>query len=402
MSTVAREGPLSGIRVLDASTILAGPLAAQVLGDYGADVIKIEHPSMGDGIRGHGPSKDGVPLWWAELSRNKRTVGLNLSKPDGAEIFKKMVATADVVIENFRPGTLERWGIGWDVLSEIQPGLILARITGWGQEGPYSDRPGFGTLAEAMSGFAHLTGQPDGPPTLPAFGLADSICGLSAFGLISMALYARDANGGIGQQIDLSIIEPMMLAVGPSPTMYDQLGIEPSRTGNRSVNNAPRNLYRCADGAWVAVSTSATSVAERVLRIVGHPEVLDEPWFASGQGRVGHADLLDGWVADWIQERTADEVIDLFTAANAAVARVYTPRDVVEDPHLAATEMITTVKDEILGDVKMHGVLGRLSRTPGSVRHTGRPLGADTDDCLRSLGYDDEALQDLRSRGVVA
>lgn len=396
------RGPLSGIKVLDVSTILAGPLAAQILGDYGADVIKIEHPSKGDGMRGHGPSKDGVPLWWSELSRNKRTVGLNLSDPDGAEVFKKLVATTDVVIENFRPGTLERWGIGWDTLSDIQPGLILARITGWGQEGPYSDRPGFGTLAEAMSGFAHLTGQPDGPPTLPAFGLADSICGVSAVGLITMALYHRDATGGTGQQVDLSIIEPMMLAVGPGPTVYDQLAVESSRTGNRSVNNAPRNLYRCSDGAWVAVSTSATSVAERVLRIVGHPEVIDEPWFATGQGRVEHVDLLDGWVADWIQQRDADDVIRVFTEANAAIARVYTARDILEDPHLKATGMITTVKDEVLGDVMMHGVLGRLSDTPGQIQFTGRPLGHDTEDCLASLGYDVEAVEELRSRGVIA
>jgi len=402
LTVVSTHGPLSGIKVLDASSILAGPLAAQILGDYGADVIKIEHPSEGDAMRGHGPAKDGVPLWWSELARNKRTLGLKLSDPDGAEVFKKLVATADVVIENFRPGTLERWGIGWDTLSEIQPGLILARITGWGQEGPYSDWPGFGTLAEAVSGFAHLTGQPDGPPTLPPFGLADSICGVSAVGLITMALYHRDTNGGTGQQVDLSILEPMMLAVGPGLTVYDQLGIESTRTGNLSVNNAPRNLYRCADGAWVAVSTSATSIAERVLRVVGHPEVIDEPWFATGQGRVEHVDLLDGWVADWIQQRDADDVISAFTDASAAIARVYTPRDILDDPHLKATGMITTVKDDVLGDVVMHGVLGRLSETPGQIQFTGRPLGHDTQDCLGSLGYDADAVEDLRSRGVIA
>lgn len=237
---VAERGPLAGIRVLDVSTILAGPLAAQIMGDYGADVLKIEHPARGDGMRGHGPSKDGVSLWWAELARNKKTIGLDLSTASGAEIFKQLVASSDVVIENFRPGTLERWGIGWDTLREIQPGLVLARITGWGQSGPYADQAGFGTLAEAMSGFAHLTGQPEGPPTLPAFGLADSICGVSAVGLIAMALYHRDATGGEGQQVDLSIIEPMMMAVGPGPTVYDQLGVDANRTGNRSVNNAPR------------------------------------------------------------------------------------------------------------------------------------------------------------------
>jgi crotonobetainyl-CoA:carnitine CoA-transferase CaiB-like acyl-CoA transferase len=217
-----------------------------------------------------------------------------------------------------------------------------------------------------------------------------------------MALYHRDTNGGTGQQVDLSILEPMMLAVGPGLTVYDQLGIESTRTGNLSVNNAPRNLYRCADGAWVAVSTSATSIAERVLRVVGHPEVIDEPWFATGQGRVEHVDLLDGWVADWIQQRDADDVISAFTDASAAIARVYTPRDILDDPHLKATGMITTVKDDVLGDVVMHGVLGRLSETPGQIQFTGRPLGHDTQDCLGSLGYDADAVEDLRSRGVIA
>ena len=219
-------GPLHGITVLDVSTILAGPLACQILGDYGAEVIKIEHPTRGDGMRGHGPSKDGVPLWWAEVGRNKQTMGLYLGDPRGAEVFKELVADVDVVVENFRPGTLERWGIGWDTLHSINPGLVLVRVTGWGQSGPYASRPGFGTLAEAMSGFAHLTGAADGPPTLPAFGLADSICGMTAAGLTAMALYHRDARGGQGQQVDLSILEPIMTAVGPGPTVFDQLGVE--------------------------------------------------------------------------------------------------------------------------------------------------------------------------------
>ena len=238
-SSANQAGPLRGTRVLDISTILAGPLVCQILGDYGADVIKVEHPTRGDGMRGHGPSKDGVPLWWAELSRNKRTLGLYLGDPDGAAIFKQLARRADVVVENFRPGTLERWGLGWDTLHELNPGLILVRITAYGQTGPYADRPGFGTLAEAMSGFAYSTGQPDGPPTLPAFGLADSICGMAAASAAVMALYDRDAHGGLGQQVDLSILEPIMTAVGPGPTVYDQLGIIQERQGNRSTNHPP-------------------------------------------------------------------------------------------------------------------------------------------------------------------
>ncbi|HSF84726.1 MAG TPA: CoA transferase [Acidimicrobiia bacterium] len=403
MSEAVSPGPLAGITVLDVSTILAGPLACQILGDYGADVIKIEHPQRGDGMRGHGPSLGGVPIWWSEVSRNKTHIGLYLGDPEGAGVFLEMAARADVVVENFRPGTLERWGVGWEQLHAKNPGLILARVTGWGQVGPYANRPGFGTLAEAMSGFAYLTGDPDGPPTLPAFGLADSICGMTAAGLIAIALYHRDAGGGEGQVVDLSILEGMMTAAGPGPTIYDQTGVVRQRTGNRSVNNAPRNLYRTADDHWVAVSTSANSVAERVLRLVGHPEVIDEAWFATGHGRAQHADLLDGWVADWIGARDAAHVLAAFEDAGAAVAPVYASDELLDDPHIQATEMITTVEDPQLGSVRMHNVLGRLSATPGSIRWTGRPLGADTDRYLTDeLGMSAERIAGLRGRGVVA
>ncbi|MGC4897431.1 CaiB/BaiF CoA transferase family protein [Micromonospora sp. DT31] len=398
-----RLGPLHGIRVLDVSTILAGPLCCQLLGDYGADVIKIEHPVAGDSMRGHGEAKDGVPLWWKEISRNKRTVGLSLSDPDGAALFLRLAATADVVVENFRPGTLERWGVGPEQLHEVNPGLVIVRISGFGQTGPYAARPGFGTLAEAMSGFAHLTGEADGPPTLPAFGLADSICGIAASSATVMALYARRDGDGRGQVVDLSLLEPIMAAVGPGPTVYDQLGIVGQRHGNRSSNNAPRNTYRTSDGRWVAVSTSAQAIAERVLRLVGHPEVVDEPWFRSGRERAAHADLLDEYVGGWIGERTRAEVIREFGAAGAAVAPVYDARDLVEDEHVRATDMITTVTDADLGPVRMHNVMWRMSDTPGRIRFTGRSLGADTDELLvDELGCTPEFLATLRARKVVA
>lgn len=395
-------GPLAGIRVIDASTILAGPLCAQILGDFGADVIKIEHPEAGDSMRGHGKSKNGHPLWWKEISRNKRTIGLKLSDPDGAEVFLRLVETADVVVENFRPGTLERWGIGPEKLHEVNPRLVIVRVTGFGQKGPYAQRAGFGTLAEAMSGFAHLTGQADGPPTLPAFGLADSICGIAASSATVMALYHRDRVSGKGQVIDISLLEPILTAVGPGPLEYDQLGHIGHRHGNRSVNNAPRNTYRTKDGRWVAISTSANQIAERVMRLVGHPEVIDEPWFATGAQRAEHADELDAYVGSWIAERTRDEVIKAFTEAGAAVAPIYDARDIVNDEHIRATEMLTTVDDPDLGPMLMHNVMWRMSQTPGSIRFTGRALGADTDAVLvDELGYDPQTVADLRSRGVV-
>ncbi len=391
---------LEGLRVLDVSTILAGPLCCQILGDYGAEVIKIEHPRNGDNMRGHGPSKDGVPLWWKEISRNKRTLALDLKSPSGGAAFRRLAETADVVVENFRPGTLEKWGLGPEVLQEANPGLVIARVTGWGQSGPYSSRAGFGTLAEAMSGFAALTGEADGPPTLPAFGLADSICGVAASSAILMALRHRDATGE-GQVCDLSILEPIMTAVGPSPTVYQQLGEITQRHGNRSTSNAPRNTYRTADDSWVAVSTSAQSIAERVMRLVGHPEVIDEPWFASGHGRVQHVDELDEYVGSWIASRTRDEVIEAFTEAGAAIAGVYDARDVIEDVHIRETEMLTEVDDDDLGPLLQHNVMWRMSRTPGRIRFTGRSIGEDTVSVLAELGYAQDEIDRMREEGAV-
>ncbi|WBB75890.1 CoA transferase [Micromonospora sp. WMMD1128] len=395
------DGPLVGLRVLDVSTILAGPLVAQVLGDFGAEVIKIEHPGRGDGMRGHGLAKDDQPLWWKMIARNKRTVGLYLGDPAGAEIFRKLAATADVVIENFRPGTLERWGLGYDVLSADNPGLVLLRVTGFGQSGPYAARPAFGTLVESMSGFAHLTGEPDGPPTLPAFGLADSIAGMAGAAAVSMALFQRSKDGR-GQEIDLDLLSPIMTAVGPGVIYADQLGIDQQRTGNRSANNAPRNTYRTADGHWVAVSTSAGSIARRVLTLVGHPEVIDEPWFATGRQRAQHADLLDGYVGEWIGARTRDEVLREFAEAGAAVGPVYKPSELLDDPQVRALELVTTVDDPDLGPIRMQNALWRMSRTPGRIRFTGRALGADTDAVLGDeLGLSPAELAALRERGVL-
>ncbi len=398
-----QDGPLQGLRVLDVSTILAGPLCAQILGDFGAEVLKIEHATKVDGMRGHGRSKDGHPLWWKEVSRNKRTIGLTLSEPEGAGILLRLAETADVLIENFRPGMLERWGLGPERLHEANPGLVIVRVTGFGQRGPYAARAGFGTLAEAMSGFAHLTGDPEGPPTLPAFGLADSVCGIAASSAVMMALFHRErSEDGRGQIIDMSLLEPLMTAVGPSPTVYQQFGEVETRHGNRSTNNAPRNTYQTSDGHWVAISTSAQTIAERVMRLVGRPEVIEEPWFATGRGRVEHVELLDEIVGGWIGARTRAEVVTAFTEAGAAVAPVYTARDLVEDPHVRETEMLTEVPDPDLGPLLMHNVMWRMSRTPGRIRFTGRGHGADTDAVLvEELGYDAAEVAALRERKIV-
>lgn len=392
--------PLDGVRVLDVSTLFAGPLAATFLGDFGASVTKVEHPTRPDAARGHGPAKDGVNLWWKTLGRNKRTVTINLGTPDGAELLLALAAEADVLIENFRPGTLERWGLAPERLHEANPRLVIARVTAFGQTGPYSSRPGFGSLAEAMSGFAALTGEPDGPPTLPPFGLADGIAALSCAYAVAVALRAAERDGR-GQVIDLAIIEPILMLLGGQITAYDQLGVVQPRTGNRSVNNAPRNVYRTADGEWVAVSTSSQSIAERVMRLVGREDVVTEPWFATGHSRAEHADELDAAVGDWIAARPTVEVIAAFEEAQAAIAPVYDVRGILADPQYRALGTVQTVPDEELGPVKMQNVLFRLSGTPGAIRWAGRRHGQDTDDVLAEIGVTPEQLAALRERGIV-
>jgi formyl-CoA transferase len=285
-------------------------------------------------------------------------------------------------------------------LSAINPGLILARVTGFGQFGPYARRPGFGTLAEAMSGFAHVTGQPDGPPTLPPFGLADGIAALATAFAVMTALRAREATGR-GQVIDLAIIEPILTVLGAQPTVFDQLGIIQQRTGNRSSNNAPRNTYRTADGKWLAVSTSAHSVAERVLRLVGHPELIEEPWFASGIGRAEHADILDQAVGDWIAGRSAAEVAAAFEAAEAAVAPIYDVADLMADPQYQALGSLISVPDQDFGSIKMQNVLFRLSDTPGSIETTGPHLGEHNGEVFGRLGLGADRLADLAKDGVL-
>ncbi len=390
---------LEGVKVIDAANLFAGPLAATILGDFGAEVLKLEHP-RGDPSRTHGYAKDGVGLWWKMLGRNKKCVTLNLSKPEGQEIFKRLAGEADVVIESFRPGTFERWNLGYDELQRENPGLVFARVTGFGQTGPYKNRPGFGTLAESMSGFAHVTGQPDGPPTLPPFGLADGIAALATACAVLTALRARDSTSR-GQVVDLAIFEPIFTVLGPQPIVYDQLGIVQERSGNRSVNNAPRNTYETKDGQWVAVSTSAQSIAERVMRLVGRPEYIEEPWFQKGSERAKHADELDEAVGSWISQRTRDEVIEAFDEAGAAVAPIYSIEDIVEDPQYQALETITSIEDPELGPIKMQNVLFRLSETPGEIQWPGPRLGEHNEEIYGNLGIGAKRLEELAEAGVV-
>jgi crotonobetainyl-CoA:carnitine CoA-transferase CaiB-like acyl-CoA transferase len=394
-------GPLSGIRVLDISTVYAAPITAMLLGDYGADVLKIEHP-RGDPARTHGHSKGGHGLWWKVIARNKRAVTLNLSHPAGRELLEQLAADADVLIENFRPGVLEKWGLGPDVLHQVNPALVILRVTGFGQFGPYATRRAFGTLAEAMTGFAHQTGHPDGPPTLPPFGLADGVAGLAGAIAVLLALYDRERDSGRGQVIDVSLIEPLLTILGPGPSVYDQLKITPGRHGNRSTNNAPRNAYRTRDGCWVAISASATTVAERVMRLVGRPDIAEQPWFDSAGERVRHGDQLDSVVAAWIRARDFDDVMAAFELAGAAIAPIYDVAQLMGDPQIKALDAITTIQDEDLGPLRMQNIMFRLSESPGSIRFAGRRLGQDNEQVYRErLGLDSSSIAELRAEGAI-
>lgn len=396
--------PLEGLNVVDIAVLFAGPTISQNLGDFGADVIKVEHPKLGDSLRSLGATKDGVPLWWKVTNRNKKCVTLDLSKPEGQTLLKELIADADVLTENFRPGTLEKWGLGWDVLHGVNPRLVMVRVSGFGQTGPYKDRPGFGTLAEAMSGFAHITGQPDGPPTLPGYGLADSMAGQFGTWAVMFALYERDHKSGRGQMLDLSVMEPIFTTTGDQALAYDQLGVVQQRTGNRVPSiGAPRNVYRARDGVWLALSANAPALAKRVFAAIGRPELNDDPRFADNRARIANIDEVDAIVGGWIAERRAAEVLATFDEYECACVPVYDIAGIFADPHVRARETITTVEDPELGPVRMQNVVPKFSRTPGRVRWPGpTDMGQHNREiyCGR-LGLSDARLAELQAQGVI-
>lgn len=395
--------PLSGVRVIDGGQVVAGPFIGQLLADFGAEVIKVEQPGRGDPYRFYGPRKKGVPLGWKVLARNKKSVTLDLSTPRGQELFRALARESDVVIQSFRPPTLERYDLTYEQLAAVNPRLVVVLVSGFGQTGPYRDRPGFGTLVEAMSGYAELTGQADGPPTLPQFALADGVAALyGAFGVMN-ALYWRDAAGGErGQCIDLSLLEPLFSILGPVATLYDQLGVVLRRTGSRIYANAPRNVYETRDGRWIAVAASTEQIARRCFAAIGRPELSDDPRYASARARVEHVDQVDEIVGGWIAERTLAEAMEVFAGHGVSAAPVMGVADLLADPHVRARDMIQTVVDPELGAVRMQGVLPPLSLTPGSVRSTGPRLGEHNDEVYGGLlGLSDSERADLRAERVI-
>ena len=368
---------LDGIRVIDMATVIAAPGAARYLADYGADVVKVEAPG-GDGTRRMGwtdPS-DGDSYMWKLVARGKRTVVLDLKTEAGLAHMRHLVAGADVLVENFRPGTLERLGLAPDDLLRTNPGLVILRVTGFGQTGPYAQRPGFATMAEAMSGFAAINGEPDGAPLPPPIALTDEVTAIVGAFAVLAALRHRDRTGE-GQVVDINLLDTMLSLMGPLHSASAHLGYEQPRLGSGIPYSVPRGTYQCADGKWVAVSASAESVAARLMVLLG---VGDDPRFASFDGRVEHRGELDAIVRAWIADRASSEVIDAFEAAEAAIAPVYSIAEVARDPHVVERESLIDVDGVI-----MPGLIARFSRTPGEVRFAGRPLGADTDAVIAEL-----------------
>ena len=367
-------GPLHDLRVIDCSTVVAGPGCARYLADFGADVIKVERPDGGDTTRGMGwrDPDDDVALWWKLLGRGKRTVVLDLKDADDVDSMRALCTTADVLIENFRPGTLERLGLGPERLHVDNPDLVITRITGFGQDGPYANRPGFATLAEAMSGFAAINGEPDGAPLLPPIALTDEVSGLVAAFATMVAVHS-----GQGQVIDVSLLESLFQLMGPACSLFGLTGQMQERLGSGIPYTVPRNTYRATDGTWIAVSTSADSVAARVMDLIG---VGDDERFTTFEGRVEHREELDRRMADWIGARPADEVLEAFQAAHAAAAPVMSMADIAVDPHYRSREAIAEVDG-----IPMQGLVAHLSATPGRIRWPGRPLGADTEEVLAEL-----------------
>lgn len=397
--------PLSGITVIDCGQVVAGPTVAMILGDFGAEVIKVENPEGGDQGRYFGRSKDGVPLNWKQLSRNKKTITLSLSKPAGQELFCRLIEAtqADVLVESFRAGTFERWNLGYERLRQLSPGLTMIRVSGFGQTGPYKDRPGFGTLAEAMSGFAHITGQPDGPPTLPSFPLGDTTAALYATVGALLCLYQRDVkNSGRGQSIDVSLLESLYTMLSGHAVVHDQLGLPGRRTGSRTAGSAPRNVYRTRDDRWVAIAGSTQAITERLFRAMDRADMIDDPRFRANQDRLANVEELDEIVSAWVSKRTQGECIEQLVEAQVAVAPVADFAQLAEDPHLLARHALVAIDDPDLGTLRMPDVLPKLSETPGKIRHAGLKMGEHNHEIFADrLGLSEQELAALKAEGVI-
>ena len=394
-------GPLDGIRVLELGQLVAGPFASRMLAEFGADVIKIETPVTGDPLRKWRMLHEGTSVWWAAQSRNKRSVTLNLRDPEGQEIARRLAAEADVVIENFRPGALEGWGLGWDTLHELNPKLVMLRVSGYGQTGPYRDLPGFGVIGEAMGGLRHLSGEPGRTPVRVGVSIGDSLAALHGVIGILLALRHRDQNGGEGQMIDVALYESVFNMMESLLPEYSVFGAVRQAAGSSLPGIAPSNAYRCHDGKFALIAGNGDSIFRRLMEVIERPDLGDDPALAQNDGRVANVERIDAAISAWTERHSLDEVLAHLNEARIPAGKIYDVADIAADPHYRAREMIV---DSTLADgtpVQVPGVLPKLNATPGTIRTLAPELGQHTDEVLATLGLDDAKRAALRARGII-
>ena len=395
-------GPLKGLRIVDISTVVAGPFAAGLLGDYGAEIVKVEMPGVGDSLRALAPHKDGVPLWWKVTNRNKKGITLDLRVPEGRDLFARLVADADVLVENFRPGTLDGWGITRTWLQGLNPRLTILRVTGFGQDGPYAGRPGFARIFEAMSGFTQICGEEDGRPLHLGYPISDAVAGLfGAVGILAALHDLAQHPERRGQEIDCSATEAMMRTLEFLAIEYDQLGAVRTRSGNRSQYAAPGNVYRTADDKWASIAASTQSIFVRLCAALDLKHLLEDPRFALNPARVKNYQELDEIVGGAIGKLTLAELRETFTRHEVGFSPIYDIADVFADPQFAARQAIVSVPDAELGSVRMQGVVPRFSETPGVVRHAGPSIGQHNEEVYGGLGLSAAEIEGLKARKVI-
>ena len=394
-------GALRGIRVIELGQLIAGPFCGKLLGEFGADVVKIEAPGAGDPLRNWRMIQDGTSVWWQAQSRNKRSVALDLRTPEGQDIVRRLVAEADVLIENFRPGTMEGWGLGWDELSRLNPKLVMLRISGYGQTGPYRNLPGFGSIGEAMGGLRHLTGEPGRVPVRVGVSIGDTLAGLHGAIGVLVAMHHVKVNGGAGQMIDVALHEAVFNVMESLIPEYSAFGAVREAAGSALPGIAPSNAYRCADG-YVLVAGNGDSIFKRLMDAVGRPDLGSAPDLGSNAGRVARVAELDAAIEAWTFPRTVDDVLTTLGAARVPAGKVYTAKDIAEDPHYRARDMILKQTTRDGHEIEVPGIVPKLSATPGSVRSSAPRLGDDTDAVLAGMGLSAADIAALRQKGIVA
>lgn len=394
-------GPLAGLKVIELGTLIAGPFCARILAEFGAEVIKIEAPEGGDQLRQWRKMYQGTSLWWYVQARNKKSITVNLRDAEGQEIVRKLAREADIVVENFRPGALEKWNIGWEQLSAINPGLIMVRLSGFGQDGPYRDKPGFGVVGESMGGMRYVTGYPDRPPVRLGISIGDSVAALHGVIGAMMALHQRNANGGRGQVVDVALYESIFNLMESLIPEFDVLGFKRERAGNALPGITPSNTYATRDGKFVIIGANNDAIFKRLMRTMGRSDLADDATLATNAGRVPRTAELDHAIEDWTRTHDLEAVLAALDAADVPAGRVYDAEDILRDTHYAARKMIEQWKLPDGKPMKIPGVVPKLSDTPGGTRWLGPKLGEHNDDVLGRLGYSDAERVELKRKGVI-